>query len=148
DGSRVRIVGRLIDTTTEAQIWAERFEGTLDDVFGLYDRVASGVAGAIEPRLRLAEIERVERKAADSLDAYDLYLCAQAQAFRRTEQSMAESVSLAWRALELNHRYAPAMARLALSQMMRFQRHWISDTDWEIEEAIQAARQAIATGGN
>jgi TolB-like protein len=147
-GSRVRIAGRLIDSATDAHIWAERFDGTLDDVFDLQDRVASGVAGAIEPKLRLAEIERAGRKPTESLDAYDLYLRAQAQVFKRTEQSMAESVRLARRALELDRGYAPAMARLALSQMMRYQRHWISPAGWEVEEGIRMARQAIAAGGD
>ena len=147
-GRRVRIAGQLIDTATEAHIWAERFDGTLDDVFDFQDRVASGVAGAIEPKLRLAEIGRAGRKPTESLDAYDLYLRAHAQAFRRTEQSMAELVRLARRALELDRGYAPAMARLCLSQMMRFQRHWIPAAGREVEEGIRMARQAIAAGGD
>ena len=57
-GNRVRIAGQLIDSTTGAHIWADRFDGTLDDVFELQDRVAGGVVGAIEPRLRRAEAER------------------------------------------------------------------------------------------
>jgi TolB-like protein len=147
-GRRVRIAGQLIDSATDAHIWAERFDGTLDDVFDLQDRVASGVAGAIEPKLRLAEIGRAGRKPIESLGAYDLYLRAQAQAFKRTEQSMAESVQLARRALELDRGYAPAMARLVLSQMMRFQRHWIPAGGREVEEGISMARQAIAAGGD
>ncbi len=145
-GRRVRIAGQLIDSATDAHIWAERFDGTLDDIFDLQDRVASGVAGAIEPKLRLAEIERAGRKPTESLDAYDLYLRAQAQVFKRTEQSMAESVRLARRALELDPGYAPAMARLGLSQMMRYQRHWIPAAGREVEEGIRMARQAIAAG--
>lgn len=147
-GRRVRIAGQLIDSATAAHIWAERFDGTLDDIFDLQDRVASGVAGAIEPKLRLAEIERAGRKPTESLDAYDLYLRAQAQVFKRTEQSMAESVRLARRALELDPGYAPAMARLGLSQMMRYQRHWIPAGGREVEEGIRMARQAIAAGGD
>src|SRR5207248_4273874 len=73
---RVRITGQLIDTMTGAHIWADRFDGTLDDVFELQDRVASSVAGAIEPKLRIAEIERAKRKPTENLDAYDLYLRA------------------------------------------------------------------------
>lgn len=147
-GRRVRIAGQLIDSATGVQIWAERFDGTLDDVFELQDRVASGVAGAIEPKLRLAEIERAGRKPTESLDAYELYLRAQAQVFRRTEESMAESVRLARRALELDPGYAPAMARLGLSQMMRYQRQWIPAAGREVEEGIRMARQAIAAGGD
>jgi adenylate cyclase len=72
-GNRVRITGQLIDTATGAHIWADRFDGMLDDIFELQDRVASSVVGAIEPRLRLSEIERAARKRTERLDAYDLY---------------------------------------------------------------------------
>ena len=72
--TRVRITGQLIDAATGAHIWADRFDGTLDDIFELQDQVASSVAGTIEPTLRKAEFERVSRKPTASLDAYDLYL--------------------------------------------------------------------------
>ena len=148
-GKQVRIAGQLIDTATDAHIWAERFDGTLDDIFELQDRVASGVIGAIEPRLRLAEIERVGRKPTDSLDAYDLYLRAQDQVYRRrTEESMAESVRLARQALDHDPDYAMAMARIALSRGMQLLRHWIPSDGPEIEEGIRMARQAIASGGD
>src|SRR5213082_190377 len=65
--NRVRIIGQLIDTATGAHIWADRFDGALDDIFELQDQVASSVAGAIEPKLRHAEIERASRKATESL---------------------------------------------------------------------------------
>jgi len=71
-GNRVRITGQLIDTTTSAHIWADRFDGALDDIFELQDQVASSVVGAIEPKLRHSEIERAIRKPTESLDAYDL----------------------------------------------------------------------------
>src|SRR5437667_5330553 len=74
--NRVRITGQLIDASTGNHIWADRFDGALDDIFNLQDRVASSVVGALEPRLRLSEIERASRKPSASLDAYDLYLRA------------------------------------------------------------------------
>ncbi|HEY1260170.1 MAG TPA: winged helix-turn-helix domain-containing protein [Stellaceae bacterium] len=147
-GNRVRIAGQLIDTTTGAHIWAEHFDGALDDVFALQDQVAAGVAGAIEPRLRLAEVERARRKPTDSLDAYDLYLRAQAEVSKRSKEGLAESVRLAREALARDPGYAPAMARVALSQMMRFNRHWIPAGGAEVEEGIRMARQAIAAGGD
>ena len=78
-GNRVRITGQLIDTNTGAHIWADRFDGALDDIFELQDQVASSVVGAIEPKLRQSEIERATRKPTESLDAYDFYLRALAQ---------------------------------------------------------------------
>jgi len=74
--SRVRITAQLIDAATGAHLWADRFDGSLEDVFELQDKVAISVAGVIEPMLRQAEIERARRKRPDNLDAYDLYLRA------------------------------------------------------------------------
>src|SRR5438094_942304 len=71
-GNRVRITGQLIDAATGNHIWADRFDGALDDIFDLQDQVASSVAGAIEPKLRQSEIERAARKPTESLDAYAL----------------------------------------------------------------------------
>jgi TolB-like protein/class 3 adenylate cyclase len=107
-GNRVRITGQLIDTTTGAHIWADRFDGALDDIFELQDQVASSVAGAIEPKLRQSEIERASRKPAANLTAYDLYLRALAQSSRYTEEGVAEAVVLARQALAIDPFYAPA----------------------------------------
>ena len=143
-GNRVRITGELVEATTDQQIWNHRFDGTLGDIFDMQDQVAAGVAGAIEPKLRLAEIERVSRKRTGSPDAYDLYLRAWAQGMKRTRDGMAESARLARRALDLDPGYAPAMARLAICQMMRRNRHWIPNEGPESDEGIRMARLAIA----
>ena len=87
-GNRVRITGQLIDTASGAHIWADRFDGALDDIFELQDQAASGVAGAIEPKLRQSEIERVSRKLTANLTAYDLYLRALAQSYRLTDEAL------------------------------------------------------------
>ena len=72
-GGKVRITGQLIDATTGAHLWADRFDGPLDDIFELQDKVTSSVVAAIAPRLEQAEIDRSERKPTESLDAFDLY---------------------------------------------------------------------------
>src|SRR5437764_5171379 len=72
--NRVRITGQLIDATTGGHLWADRFEGSLDDIFELQDQVAERVVGAIMPKLERAEIERAKRKPTESLDAHDYYL--------------------------------------------------------------------------
>ena len=72
--NRVRVTGQLIDATTGAHLWAERFESTIDDIFDLQDQVAASVVGAIAPQLERAEIGRAKRKPTESLDAYDYYL--------------------------------------------------------------------------
>jgi hypothetical protein len=82
--NRVRITGQLIDPTSSAHIWADRFDGTLDDIFALQDEVAGNVVGAIEPKLQQSEIERAIRKPTESLDANDLYLRARLHNFTNT----------------------------------------------------------------
>jgi TolB-like protein/class 3 adenylate cyclase/Flp pilus assembly protein TadD len=72
--NRVRITGQLIDSLSGAHLWADRFDGTLEDVFVLQDRVTETVVNAIAPRVEQAEIERSKSKSTDRLDAYDYYL--------------------------------------------------------------------------
>src|SRR5262245_33439986 len=76
-GNRLRILGQLADATTGTHLWADRFDGDMSDVFDLQDRITESVVAAIEPRLQLAEIERLKRSPAANLDAYDLLLRAQ-----------------------------------------------------------------------
>jgi TolB-like protein len=146
-GNRVRITGQLIDTTTSAHIWADHFDGMLDDIFELQDQVASSVAGAIEPKLRRAEAERAGRKPTESLDAYDLYLRALAQNYKRTREGMAEAVRLAQLALERDPDYGPAMSLIAVSRGMQQLRHWIPHSGPEAEEGVRLARQSIIAAG-
>jgi TolB-like protein len=146
-GNRVRITGQLIDTTTRAHIWADHFDGMLDDIFELQDQVASSVAGAIEPKLRRAEAERAGRKPTESLDAYDLYLRALAQNYKRTREGMAEAVRLAQLALERDPDYGPAMSLIAVSRGMQQLRHWIPHSGPEAEEGVRLARQSIIAAG-
>jgi TolB-like protein/class 3 adenylate cyclase len=75
-GSRVRITAQLIETTAGVHLWADRFDGSLEDVFELQDKVASSVAGVIEPTLQVAEIRRLADRPTSDLTAYDLYLRA------------------------------------------------------------------------
>ena len=72
--NRVRITGQLVDTATGAHLWADHFDGTLEDIFDLQDQLTAAIVGAIAPRVEQAEIERTKRKPTDRLDAYDYYL--------------------------------------------------------------------------
>jgi len=141
--NRVRITGQLIDTTTGAHIWADRFEGALDDIFELQDQVASNVAGAIEPKLRQSEIERASRKTTANLTAYDLYLRALAQSYRFTEEGFAEAVVLARQALAIDPSYAPAAAMVGWCRMLQRMQGWGTLSDEDIGEACRLARQAL-----
>jgi adenylate cyclase len=144
--NRVRITGQLIDTTTGAHIWAERFDGALDDIFELQDQVAASVVGAIEPKLRQSEIERASRKPAANLTAYDLYLRALAHFHKYTEEGLREAVALMKRALAIDPSYAPAAAMIGWCRTFQRLQGWGHLSDDDIAEAVQLARQAIETG--
>jgi adenylate cyclase len=142
-GNRVRITGQLIDTTTGAHIWADRFDGALDDIFELQEQVASSVAGAIEPKLRQSEIERASRKPTANLSAYDLYLRALAQSYRYTDEAFAEAVVLAREALAIDPSYAPAAAMVGWCRMLQRTQGWGALSDEDTGEACRLAHQAL-----
>jgi TolB-like protein/class 3 adenylate cyclase len=145
-GNRVRITGQLIDTTTGAHIWADRFDGALDDIFELQDQVASGVVGAIEPKLRQSEIDRAIRKPTESLDAYDLYLRALALRDKHTDESVREAIALLKRALAIDPNYAPAAALIGWSRIHQASHGRIPMSQAERAEAVTLARHALAAG--
>jgi len=147
-GNRVRITGQLIDTATGAHIWADRFDGALDDIFELQDQVASSVAGAIEPKLRQSEIERASGKPTANLTAYDLYLRALAQSYRYTEKGFAEAVVLARQALAIDPSYPPAAALIGFCRGLQRLQGWGALSDEDIGEACRLARQALEAERN
>src|SRR5215469_9212739 len=106
---RVRIAGQLIDTATGAHLWADRFDGSLEDVFDLQDQVASSVAGVIEPALQAAETARSASRPTTDLTAYDLYLRAYAMILSSTRQVL-EALRLLEQAIARDTRYGPALA--------------------------------------
>jgi TolB-like protein len=108
-GNRVRITGQLIDAVTGAHLWADRFDGSLEDVFDLQDKVASSVAGVIEPELQAAETARLVGRPTDDLAAYDLYLRAYAMVWSSARQ-IPEALQLLERAIERDPRYGLALA--------------------------------------
>jgi TolB-like protein/class 3 adenylate cyclase len=115
-GSRVRITGQLIEAATDRHLWADKFDGALEDVFGLQDQVTSSVVGLIAPKLEQAEIERARQKPTDSLDSYDFYLRGIALARSR---SLHEAHDLFRRAFELDPRYGAAYAMAASTLMFQ-----------------------------
>jgi TolB-like protein/class 3 adenylate cyclase len=145
--NRVRITGQLIDTATGAHIWADRFDGSLDDIFELQDQVASSVAGAIEPKLRQSEIERASRKPTESLDAYDLYLRALAIFYKADANGGAPAIALLREALAIDPGYAPAAGLIGVMRVLQnVQGMALSPED--IAETLNLARRAIGAGGD
>jgi adenylate cyclase len=107
---RVRITAQLIDASTGAHVWAERYDRNSDDIFALQDEITLSVIGAIEPSLRLAEVERAKRKRPDSLDAYDLVLQAIPDIYSRMPEPSKRALALLERAIALDPNYALAHA--------------------------------------
>ena len=143
-GNRVRITGQLIEAATGNHIWADRFDGELEDVFGLQDKVTSNVVGLIAPRLEQAEFERVRQKPTDKLDSYDLYLRGMALIHQRA--SLADAYKLFKHAIELDPQFAAAHAMLAWTWMAR-QATTGSPLDGpERFEAVKHARLASRLG--
>ena len=92
--NRVRITGQLIDATTGTHLWADRFDGTLEDVFDLQDRVTVSVVSAIAPTLEQVEIERAKHKPTERLDAYDYFLRGTASLHQGTKEGISEALQL------------------------------------------------------
>jgi TolB-like protein/class 3 adenylate cyclase len=105
-GGKVRITGQLIEATTGAHLWADRFDGPVDDIFALQDKVTSSVVAAIAPRLEQAEIHRSERKPTESLDAIDLYYRAIHSLHRVTREGYEDALRLARQAISLDPNFA------------------------------------------
>jgi len=146
--NRVRITGQLIDATTGTHLWADRFEGKLDDLFELQDQVATSVVGAIGPQLERAEIERAMRKPTESLDAYDYYLRGMANFHRGSRQAIDEALPLFHRAFELDPRFASAFGMAASCHYWRKMNNWMNDRLPELAEGARLASRAVELGAN
>jgi len=142
-GNRLRILGQLVDATTGAQIWADRFEGEMSDVFELQDHITASVVAAIEPWLQLAEIERLKRKSPVDLAAYDLLLQAQQLEHEFTADSLAAALRCLKRALDLDSTYAPALALSAFCYAQRCVQGWATDQVAETSEGLRFAERAV-----
>ncbi|WP_173510033.1 winged helix-turn-helix domain-containing tetratricopeptide repeat protein [Sinorhizobium psoraleae] len=145
-GNKLRITGQLIDATTGTHLWAERFEGTLDDIFELQDQMAESVVGAIAPQLEQAEIERAKRKPTENLDAYDYYLRGMAKLHSGTREAIEAALPLFYTATELDPEFASAYAAAAWCHFWRKVNGWTTDRAREIAEGARLARLAVELG--
>ena len=144
--NRVRIAGQLVDASTGAHIWGERFDGTLEDIFDLQDQITTSVVGAITPKLEEAEIARAKRKPTESLDAYDYYLRGMASFYRLTTEANNEALRLFSRAIELDPDYAVAHGMASWCYVWRKLNGWLTDRKSEIEIGGRLARRAVELG--
>jgi TolB-like protein len=143
---KVRITGQLIDATTGAHLWAERFESALDDIFELQDQITESVVGAIAPQLERAEIERAKRKPTESLDAYDYYLRGMAHLHLGSRESIDAALGQFNHALMRDPNFASAYAMAAWCYFWRKVNGWMTDRPGEIAEGARLARRAVDLG--
>jgi adenylate cyclase len=147
-GGRVRITAQLIDATTGTHLWADRFDGSLEDVFELQDKVAVSVAGVIEPALQAAETARSAGRPTNDLTAYDLYLRALAVFFPITKERVFEALGLLEQAVAIDSHYAPALSWAAACHMTVVRDGWAEAPETSRRKAIDLARQALEVGEN
>ena len=141
--NRVRITGQLIDVSNGAHLWADRFDGGIEDIFNLQDQVTTSVVGAIAPKLEQAEIERARRKRSDNLDAYDLYLRALPYVYANSLDEMKLALPLLEQALAIDPNYAIAHAYAAWCREQMFT-HGGHDAD-DRSIALRHARAALGS---
>src|SRR5882757_9859668 len=142
-GKRVRVTGQLIDASTDAHIWADKFDSDLEGIFDLQDRVTSSVIGAISPELERAEIERARRKPTESLQAYDYYMRHKFSTYQWTREGSGEALRLAKLAISLDPAFAVAYAAAANIFGQRKAFGWIEDAAKERVESRQLAERAV-----
>jgi TolB-like protein len=145
-GDRVRIAAQLIEAHGGVQVWAERYDRLLGDIFAVQDEIAMSVIGAIEPGLRKIEVERIKRKRPDSLDAYDLVLQALPFIYKLMPEGSAPAIPLLQKALQLEPDYSFAHAALAWCFHIRFGRGGLKEEDRR--SAIHHAQAALSGAGD
>jgi TolB-like protein len=143
-GSSLRVTGQMIDASTGAHVWAERYDRNYDDVFALQDEIALSAVGAIAPSIRRAEIDRVARKRTDSLDAYDLVLRAQLDVDSGMPMQVRRALALLDHAIELDPAYALAHGNAAMCHHCLFLRAGLQEANRAA--SIRHARSAMLHG--
>jgi adenylate cyclase len=145
-GNRVRISCQLVEAASGQHLWADRFDGTLEDSFDLQDRITEAVIGSVGPVLREAEIERARRKPEAKLDPYDLILRAFPPAFAETPAGNDEALRLLTQAMDSDSDYPMANALAAWCYQQRHLMDWPAAEADDRDTASRMARVAIAGG--
>jgi TolB-like protein/class 3 adenylate cyclase len=147
-GMQVRITGQLIDALTGTHLWAGRFDGSLEDIFELQDRVAVSIAGIIEPALQAAEMRRSAARPTPDLSAYDLYLRALALFYPITKGRAIEALGLLDQAIAIDRHYGPALALAAICHLTLVRDGWAEYLETSRHKAGDLAREALQIAEN
>jgi adenylate cyclase len=147
-GGRVRITAQLIEAETGTHLWADRFDGSLEDVFDLQDEVATAAAAVIEPTLQAAEARRASTRPTADLTAYDLYLRGVAVFYAFTRDSIREALDLLNEAIRRDPQYGPALAFAAICHMRLVWDGWSEEPDDDRTAGLDLAQSALEVAGS
>ena len=145
-GRRLRITGQLIDALTGVHLWADRFDGDMEDIFELQDQVAAKIVGTIAPTLEQAEIERATSKPTDSLDSYDHYLRGRWSFHRAGKDDIDEALRRFHKAIELDSRFSSAYGMASWCYGRQRMNGWVDEDSSEFAVARQVAEAGIECG--
>jgi tetratricopeptide (TPR) repeat protein len=143
----VRIAGQLIDASTGTHLWTDRFDGSLEDIFELQEKVALSVAGVIEPTLQAAEIRRSSERSTNDLTAYDLHLRAYAM-FWSSARHIPEALRLTKQAITRDPHYGPALTWAAYCYVALLHGDRSENREADRRECIDFARRALQVAGD
>jgi tetratricopeptide (TPR) repeat protein len=141
-GDRIRINAQLIDGSSGNQLWAERYDGQLDDVFKVQDEITENIAGALEPQMVVAENIRVRQIPEQNLGAWELTIRAIALCREFTNKGSLGALALLDRALEIDRSYARAWSQKAWISCWRIHQGW-DDAESALDRAVKAAEKAV-----
>ena len=141
-GNRIRITAQLIETQNGAHVWAQKYDGTVDEIFELQDQITEQVAGSLQPSIHQAEIERVRRKRPQDMGAYDLTMRALPHVWVLEKDESAKALEYLGNALEIDPDYPLALSLAAWSHAQRVVYNWADNTEASKQEAIRLAEKA------
>ena len=147
-GNRIRISGQLVDAATAVHLWADRFEGELEDIFDLQDRVATSVVGALMPQIRQAEINRARHKPTESLDAHISYMRGVTSFHTWSREGIETALKHLRRAIELDPNYSAPYGLAVSCHVVRKAAGWMTDPEADIAETRQLTARAEEVGND
>ena len=146
--NRVRITAQLIDALSGTHLWADHFDGSLEDVFDLQDNVAQSVVGVIEPTLEAAETRRSSNRPTADVTAYDLYLQAREERYSFERNRVVRALGLLEQAIARDPGYAPALALAGMCHLAIALNNWTDDLAVNRWHAVRLARRALQSGAD
>ena len=142
-GNRIRVTAQLIDLSSGNHVWADKYDGPIENLFELQDQITEAVVGVLEPAIQQAEIERTRRKRPENLNAYDHYLRSLALTNAFTREAAEEMLEGCLHAISLDPSFAPAYALAARAYVQRLTQGWIVDEPKEYAEVLDLVERGL-----